>query len=83
MRLAQVASTLGLLFLFYLLMNIIIWIHRGVSCKAFTSLVKDLTVRYKASFLCLLETHVGEENARKIVRKFNFDGCYIMDGIGS
>ena len=63
-------------------MNIIIWNCRGVSGKGFASLVKDLTFRHKVSFLCLLETHIGGEKAKKIVKRFNFDSCYIMDRVG-
>ena len=63
-------------------MNVLIWNCRGVAGAGFTSLVKDLANRYSACLIFLLETHVSGEKAKRLIKKFNFDGTFIVDGVG-
>ena len=54
-------------------MNIIVWNCWGISNKGFAAIIKDLSLRFKSHFICLLETHVGGSRAERIIRKFGFN----------
>lgn len=63
-------------------MNFLTWNCRGTSAKEFSSLVKDLRMRYIASMFFLLETHASGDRAKKQVAKTGFSGSFLLDSHG-
>lgn len=61
------------------MMNVIAWNCRGAGRKSFLGLIKDLRIKYEASFVILLESHVSGRRAQDIIKRMGFDGHFVSD----
>ncbi|MED6171535.1 hypothetical protein PIB30_041598 [Stylosanthes scabra] len=55
---------------------------QGVGSKGFPTLIRDLSVRYQAHFICLFETHISGKKAELIAKKFGFSDWHLVEGVG-
>jgi exonuclease III len=63
-------------------MNIISWNCRGVAGKGFVNLLKDMIQDRNTNFICLMEKHVSENKAKKIIKRTGFSYSFVVDADG-
>ena len=50
--------------------------------KGFSTLLTNLGIRYSVKLFIMIEMNMSRTKALRLVRKFNFDSFYLVEGAG-
>lgn len=74
--------TLFLDFLFFFMMNMLVWYGIGAGNRRFPTLIRDYAKIYNLSFLAILEPRISGVRADYVISKLGFDGVICSYAIG-